>query len=92
MKHLALLTAATLSVLSVPAYAQSANIKVSAGHFCAENKCVRFSDDLSKVSIQARRPVSVESYGLRNNPVISSAEYREIFLLALRQRGVGDRG
>lgn len=59
MRHLALIAAATLTMTSGAAFAQSAKITVSPGHFCAQNKCVRFSRDLSSVSIQGRRAVSV---------------------------------
>lgn len=96
MKKTALIAAAVLALSGQTALAQTANggsIQVQPGFFCAINKCVRFSNDLSTVSIQARRPVSVEAYGLRRNPVISAQTFREIFLLALRQPGVnGNRG
>lgn len=71
------------------AQSNAASVRVQSGFFCAQNKCVRFSDDLTSVSIQARRPVSVAAYGLRNDPVISADTFGEIFLLALRQNGVG---
>ena len=91
MKPLALLSAALLMAGVSVAYAQSSpggSVRVEPGHFCALNKCVRFSQDFSSVSIQGRVPVSVASYNLRRNPVISAEVYREIFYLALRQRGV----
>ena len=97
MKYLALVAAATLTITitigSSSASAQSSSVRVSPGHFCALNKCVRFSRDLNSVSIQGRRAVSVATYGLRKNPVISAEEFRQIFSLALRQSGVnGNRG
>lgn len=96
MKRIALISALMLSFSGGMALAQSgseASIRVQPGHFCALNKCVRFSRDLSTASIQGRRPVSVVSYGLRDNPVISAEAFREIFSLALRQSGVnGYRG
>jgi hypothetical protein len=96
VKQLAYIAAATLSLSAGTAVAQSSDntsVRVAPGHFCALNKCVRFSNDLTSVSIQGRRPVSVAEYGLRNNPVISSSAYRNIFSLALRQGGInGNRG
>lgn len=96
MKPFAILTALSLSLSAGSAVAQSTgsqSIRVQPGHFCALNKCVRFSKDLGQVSIQARRPVSVASYGLQNNPVISAATFREIFKLAIVQISVaGNRG
>jgi len=91
MKPLALLSAALLMTGGSVAYAQASpggGVRVSPGHFCALNKCVRFSRDFNFVSIQGRVPVSVASYNLRRNPVISAEVYSEIFYLALRQRGV----
>jgi hypothetical protein len=91
MKQLALISATFLMVSVSAAYAQSnpgGSIRVEPGHFCALNKCVRFSEELGSVSIQGRVPVSVASYDLRSNPVISEEIYREIFYLALRQKGV----
>jgi hypothetical protein len=91
MRPLGLISAALLTIGVSAAYAQSspgAGIRVESGHFCALNKCVRFSRDLSSVSIQGRIPVSVAGYDLRRNPLISPEVYREIFYLALRQRGV----
>lgn len=87
MKHLSAIAAVALMLSAGASFAQS-NIRVQPGHFCADNKCVRFSDDLKSVSIQGRRAVSVASYRLASHPVISSAEYRQIFKLALIQRGV----
>lgn len=93
MKQFALIAAATLALGNSAAFAQTSNVRVAPGYFCAQNKCVRFSNDLGSVSIQGRRAVSVASYRLRSNPVISSDEFREIFYLALRQRGInGTRG
>jgi len=93
MKQFALAAAAMLALSFSATFAEASNIRVAPGHFCAQNKCVRFSRDLNSVSIQGRRAVSVASYRLRSNPVISTAEFREIFYLALRQRGVnGTRG
>lgn len=92
MKQIAITAAAvTLALFGTTASAQttSGNVRVQPGFFCAMNKCVRFSDDLQAVSIQARVPVSVASYGLANDPVISAAEYNQIFKLALRQNTVG---
>lgn len=91
MKHLSTIAAVTLMLSAGTAFAQSntqSKIRVHPGGFCAINKCVRFSDDLKSVSIQGRRAVSVASYGLASNPVISNAEYRQIFKLALIQSGV----
>ncbi|MEM7519670.1 MAG: hypothetical protein AAF307_01430 [Pseudomonadota bacterium] len=91
MKTFALVTACLTILGSGAALAQSAqgaSVQVSPGHFCALNKCVRFSSDLQSVSVQGRRAVSVAGYGLANDPVISTAEYRDIFSLALRQSGV----
>ena len=90
MKFLTIATAVTLMLSAGTAFAQSqsgSNVRAKAGHFCAENKCVRFSRDLRSVSIQGRQAVSVASYRLRSNPVISAGEYRQIFKLALIQRG-----
>ena len=96
MRHIAFISSLALLLGTGTSFAQSNNavsLRVQPGHFCALNKCVRFSRDLSSVSIQGRRPVSVQSYGLRRNPVISANEYREIFKRALRQPGVnGNRG
>jgi hypothetical protein len=91
MKTLTLLAALALSVSGGATFAQSsgANIRIKPGYFCAQNKCVRFSSDLQSVSMQSRRPVSVASYRLRENPVVSSETYRKIFYLALRQNSVG---
>jgi hypothetical protein len=91
MRTLALISAVVLSFSSGIAFAQSngTNVQVKPGHFCASNKCVRFSRDLQSVSIQSRRPVSVTSYGLGQNPTISSETFREIFYLALRQTNAG---
>lgn len=91
MKTLPLLIAVVLQIGGSVAFAQpnGSTVEVQPGFFCAQNKCVRFSSDLKSVSIQSRRPVSVASYGLQKNPVISSEAYRAIFYLALRQGGVG---
>ena len=91
MRTLAIVTAIALGINGGAAFAQSDGtaVRVSPGHFCWQNKCVRFSTDLQSVSIQGRRAVSVASYGLRTNPVISSETFREIFYLALRQNGLG---
>ncbi len=91
--QLALFLAVALS--APPSFAQSSNdsVRVQAGHFCHQNKCVRFSRDLGSVSIQGRRPVSIAELNLANDPVVSSETFREIFHLALRQSGVhGNRG
>lgn len=88
MKHLSVIAAVTLMVSAGTAFAQS-NIRVQSGGFCAINKCVHFSDDLKSVSIQSRRPVSVASFNLASDPVISAAEYRRIFKLALIQPSLG---
>jgi hypothetical protein len=91
MKRITLIGAITFIISGGIAFAQSnpnASVRIEPGHFCSQNKCVRFSGDLSSVSIQGRRPVSVASYGLRTNPVISSDAFREVFRLALRQSGV----
>ncbi len=96
MKHLAIISACTFAIWTTTAAAQTGSggsIRVQPGHFCAVNKCVRFSRDLGSVSIQGRRPVSVAAYNLRSNSVISVDQFREIFFLALRQSGVnGNRG
>jgi|AntRauMFilla1563_2_1112583.scaffolds.fasta_scaffold13618_2 hypothetical protein len=91
MKTLALLTAAALSLSAVGAFAQASggNVRVAPGQICADNKCVRFSRDLQSVSIQSRVAASVASYSLRNDPVVSLAEFKEIFALALRQNNLG---
>ncbi|QUJ75149.1 hypothetical protein KDD17_08910 [Sulfitobacter albidus] len=91
MKHFLFAATAALAMGGTAVSAQSASngsVRVQPGFFCAQNKCVRFSDDLSAVSIQARRAVSVASYDLASDPVISIDTYREIYRLALRQRGV----
>lgn len=91
MKRIAFVAAIAFTLSGGVALAQSdsgASVRVQPGHFCSQNKCVQFSRDLSSVSIQGRRPVSVASYGLGTNPVISSGAFREIFRLALRQSGV----
>lgn len=96
MKRFLVLGTAVLLMGAGIGHAQSSGgsqVRAQPGHFCALNKCMRFSRDLSSVSIQGRRSVSVTSYGLRSNPVISADEYRQIFKLALRQPGVnGTRG
>ena len=92
MNYFALVAAAVLLLEGTAAAAQqgpSDGIRVKPGHFCALNKCVRFSRDLSAVSIQGRRPVSVAAYGLGTNPLVSAETYNEIFYLALRQKEVG---
>lgn len=92
MKQIAITTAAaTLALIGTTAVAQTSggNVRVQPGFFCAQNKCVEFSSDLQSVSIQARVPVSVASYRLARDPVISSAEYNQIFKLALRQGSAG---
>jgi hypothetical protein len=91
MKIMPLLIAVMLHFGGGAAFAQpnGSNVQVQPGYFCAQNKCVRFSRDLQSVSIQSRRSVSVASYGLQENPVISSETFRKIFYLALRQSGVG---
>ncbi|KIN72345.1 hypothetical protein [Sulfitobacter guttiformis] len=91
MKKLILSSAAAIALGSGALFAQTAEqgVRVAPGHFCADNKCMRFSDDLRSVSIQARVPVSVTQYELSANPVITREIYREIFMLALRQDGVG---
>lgn len=91
MRILAIVIATALGFSGGATFAQSSgtSVRVHPGHFCWQNKCVRFNRDLQSVSIQGRRPVSVASYGLRTNPVISSEAFREIFRLALRQNGVG---
>lgn len=92
MKYLSVIAAATLMLSAGASFAQS-NIRVQPGHFCAENKCVRFSGDLKSVSIQGRKAVSVAAYRLASQPVISSAEYRKIFKLALIQSSInGNHG
>jgi len=89
MKLTGCITAAFLALGTSAGFAQeSSNVRVQPGHFCAFNKCVRFSSDLRSVSIQGRRPVSVASYRLPENPVISKNAYREIFRLALVQGGI----
>ncbi len=91
MKMFALISAVAFSVSAGMAFSQTngSDIRVKSGHFCALNKCVRFSPDLQSVSIQGRRPVSVAAYGLSQNPVVSSNIFTEIFHLALRQNSVG---
>jgi hypothetical protein len=91
MKIIALMSAIALSLSAVGVSAQSdsQNIRVAPGHFCSQNKCVRFSSDLQSVSIQARTRVSVAAYELDNNPVLTRAQFSEIFALALRQNHVG---
>lgn len=96
MRHLTILAATALILSGSAVFAQSSSngsVRVQPGHFCANNKCVRFSPDLMSVSIQGRQAVSVASYGLRSNPTISASQYSTIFKLALRQNGVnGTRG
>lgn len=87
MKHLSVIAAVTLMLSAGSGFAQS-NVRVQPGGFCADNKCVHFSNDLKSVSIQGRKAVSVASYRLASNPVISLDEYRRIFRLALIQSGV----
>lgn len=94
-RHPSLMIAAFMAVIGTAAPAQSTagSVTVQPGYFCYQNKCVRFSNDLRSVSIQGRRPASIASLSLSQNPVISSQTFREIFLLALRQGGVnGNRG
>jgi hypothetical protein len=88
MKTLALVTIAALSLGATTASAQS-TVRVQPGQVCADNKCVRFANDLRSVCIQARRSASVASLGLQRNPNISIRTFREIYALALRQ---GTRG
>ncbi len=91
MKKISLICTLALTLSGGAALAQSgggASVRVEPGHFCAQNKCVRFSSDLRSVSVQGRRAVSVASYDLQNNPVVSGADFRAIYLLALRQTGV----
>ncbi len=88
MKYLSVIAAVTLMLSAGTAFVQS-NIRVQPGGFCAINKCVHFSNDLKSVFIQAREPVSVASFNLAADPVISAAEYRRIFRLALIQPNVG---
>lgn len=87
MKSLSAITALTLALSAGAVFAQS-DVRVHPGQVCAENKCVRFSDDLKSVSIQGRRTASVASYQLSSDPVISADEFRQIFKLALIQSGV----
>lgn len=91
MKLFALVSVVAFSVSAGMAFSQTnrPNVQVQPGYFCAQNKCVRFSSDLQSVSVQGRKPVSVASYGLSQNPVISSETFKDIFQLALRQNGVG---
>lgn len=89
LKPLLLSAALALAALGTTASAQtSVSVRITPGHFCAANKCVRFSQDLQSVRMQARRGVSVESYRLAENPVIPLAQYVEIFHLAQRQSSV----
>lgn len=89
LKPLLLCAALTLAALGTTASAQtSGSVRVMPGHFCAANKCVRFSRDLQSVRMQARRGVSVEAYRLAENPVIPLAQYIEIFHLAQRQSSI----
>lgn len=95
MKQILLVGTAALLLGTGAGLAQSSGgtqVRVQPGHFCAANKCVRFSRDLTEVSIQARRPVSVQDFGLRRNPVISLDAYRKIFRRALVQPGKNERG
>ncbi len=95
MRQSSFLIAALVSLIATSAPAQSTggSVTVQPGHFCHQNKCVRFSNDLGSVSIQGRRPASIAALNLAQNPVISSETFREIFSLALRQGGVnGNRG
>jgi len=94
MKNLTLFAtlAIALSTSSAVAQSNTANIRVQPGYFCAINKCLEFSDDLTRVNMQARVSVSVAAFNLRADPVISEAEYRQIFRLALIQRNKGSSG
>ncbi|MBM1689150.1 hypothetical protein [Sulfitobacter geojensis] len=96
MTKLGVIAACAFVVWTSGAAAQqisTGTVRVQSGHFCAENKCVRFSPDLQSVSIQGRRAASVADYNLAANPVISAEQFRQIFSLALRQGGVnGNRG
>jgi hypothetical protein len=87
MKPLALLTVAALTLGAHTAIAQpqGSTVRNIPGQVCADNKCMRFSRDLSSVSIYPRRAVSVEAYNLRRSPKLSVAQFRDIFALALRQ-------
>ena len=95
MKAVSIALAISLTLPALPSFAQSSggSVRVQPGHFCHQNKCVRFSRDLRSVSIQGRCPASIANLNLASNPVISSQTFRDIFFLALRQGGVnGNRG
>ncbi len=89
MKRTLLSASLILTALGSTAAAQSnGTVRVAPGQFCALNKCVRFSQDLQTVQIQARQPVSVAALDLDSDPVITTEQFRQIFNLALSQRGV----
>ncbi len=93
MKTITLIIAATVGLGCGPSFAQSgqSGVRVQSGHFCADNKCVRFSPDLQSATVQGRRPADLTAYDLRQSPVISRDTFREIFYLALRQPNAGSR-
>lgn len=90
MKKSTALFAITAAMCSTIVHAQSpGSVRVQPGHFCADNKCVRFSPDLRSVEVHGRVPVSTSYLGLASDPNISLAEYVDLFYLAL---GQSDRG
>jgi len=93
MKHLPSVALVLLILASGAADAQetTAMVRITPGHFCFDNKCMRFSRDLGEVSIQARRPLSISAMGLRKNPVLTATQYRALFYRALRQPGINGR-
>ena len=90
MKYLALASALMVGLGATTATAQSGSVRVQPGQVCADNKCVRFSRDLESARLHGRVPVSVKSYRLRQNPVISLDDFRRIFHLTLVQSGIND--
>jgi len=74
----------SLATAPLPASAET-SVRITPGQVCAQNRCVRFSNDLQSVSIQARRSVSVAQYNLDQQGVIPFSTFREIYFTALRQ-------
>lgn len=91
MKALTLISflALTLGAQTAAAQSSSSSVRIQPGQVCADNKCMRFSRDLSSVSIYPRRAVSVKAYNLRSNPRLSITNFRKIFAVALRQGTIG---
>lgn len=91
MRQLILIAAAVLALGTSTAYAQSSGsgVRIKPGQVCADNKCVRFAPDLKSAYVSGRRAISLERYRLQSNPVVSLAEFRDIFARGLRQPGRG---